>query len=67
MIIQTRDPGHYCWEFVRLADYEGFYERELALRQRRLYPPFVRLALIRISFAMDEDKGHCSRRCLKCQ
>ena len=57
VIIQTRDPGHYCWEFVRLADYEGFYERELALRQRRLYPPFVRLALIRISFAMDEDKG----------
>ena len=57
VIIQTRDPEHYCWEYVRRADYEGFYERELALRKRRSYPPFVRLALIRISFAMTEDKG----------
>ena len=57
VIIQTRDPEHYCWEYVRRADYEGFYERELALRKRRQYPPFVRLALIRISFAMNEAKG----------
>ena len=21
VIIQTRDPGHYCWEFVRTSDY----------------------------------------------
>lgn len=57
VIIQTRDPEHYCWEYVRQADYEGFYERELALRKRRNYPPFVRLALLRISFAMGEEKG----------
>ncbi len=57
VIIQTRDPGHYCWEYVRRADYEGFYERELDLRRRRRYPPFVRLALIRISYAVDEAEG----------
>ena len=49
VLVQTRYPAHYCWEFVRNADYEGFFERELALRRRRAYPPFVRLALIRIS------------------
>jgi primosomal protein N' (replication factor Y) len=49
VLVQTRDPAHYCWEFVRNADYEGFFERELALRKRRAYPPFVRLALVRIS------------------
>ena len=54
VIIQTRNPAHYCWEFVRNADYAGFYEKELALRQKRRYPPFVKLALIRISFGMDE-------------
>jgi primosomal protein N' (replication factor Y) len=49
VLIQTRDPGHYCWDYVLRADYEGFFERELELRRRRLYPPFTRLALIRIS------------------
>ena len=57
VIIQTRNPGHYCWEFVHNADYPGFYARELALRQRRNYPPFVKLALIRISFAMDAPEA----------
>jgi primosomal protein N' (replication factor Y) len=57
VIIQTRNPEHYCWEYVRRADYQGFYERELALRERRLYPPFVRLALIRISFDKNDAAG----------
>ena len=53
VIIQTRDLGHYCWEYVIKADYQGFYEQELALRQRRRYPPFVHLALVRVSHALD--------------
>ncbi len=57
VIIQTRNPAHYCWEFVRTADYAGFFERELALRQRRQYPPFTRLALIRISHATEDARG----------
>jgi primosomal protein N' (replication factor Y) len=57
VIIQTRDPAHYCWEYVRRADYRGFYERELALRERRAYPPFARLALIRLSYAADDADG----------
>lgn len=57
VIIQTRDPGHYCWEFVKRGDYEGFFEHEIALRKRRQYPPFVRLALIRISHPMNDENG----------
>ncbi|MDR1360031.1 MAG: primosomal protein N' [Deltaproteobacteria bacterium] len=53
VIIQTRDPSHYCWQFVRSSDYEGFFSHELALRKLRNYPPFVRLALLRISFSAD--------------
>ena len=55
VIIQTRNPAHYCWNFVRNADYEGFYATEIALREKRKYPPFVRLALIRISHPLDLD------------
>ena len=73
VVIQTRDLGHYCWEFVTKADYQGFYERELALRQRRRYPPFVHLALVRVSHALDAADApaelsalsHCMRSTAK--
>ncbi len=57
VLIQTRDTRHYCWDYVRKADYEGFYAHEIALRQKRRYPPFVKLALVRFSFAFDCKDG----------
>ncbi|MGE4298429.1 MAG: primosomal protein N' [Desulfovibrionaceae bacterium] len=57
VLLQTRDTNHYCWDFVRRADYEGFYEQEVALRRKRRYPPFVKLALIRMSYPMDWAEG----------
>lgn len=57
VLIQTRDVSHYCWQYVRTADYEGFYQAELARRRLRRYPPFVRLALIRISYGVAEPDG----------
>lgn len=49
VLIQTRNRAHPFWDFVLNADYAGFYEREIAQRQRFLYPPFTRLALLRLS------------------
>jgi primosomal protein N' (replication factor Y) len=49
VLIQTRNPAHPFWSFVLNADYAGFYEREIAQRQRFRYPPFTRLALLRLS------------------
>jgi primosomal protein N' (replication factor Y) len=57
VIIQTRDTSHYCWRFVQNADYEGFYAKEIALREKRRYPPFVRLALVRMSFPAEWAGG----------
>lgn len=57
VLIQTRDLSHYCWKYVQNGDFEGFFAEELARRQKRRYPPFVRLALIRISHAMDWAEG----------
>ncbi|UZP68660.1 primosomal protein N' [Desulfovibrio mangrovi] len=57
VFIQTRDPAHYCWEFVRNADYDGFFEEEIRRRERRRYPPFVKLALVRASFPTDWAQG----------
>ncbi len=57
VLIQTRDPEHYCWEFVRRGDYEGFFEREAALRQRLSYPPYTKLALVRFSLPAEWEQG----------
>lgn len=49
VLIQTYNPEHYCWRYVRENDYEGFFAREIRLRQTMHYPPFVKLALVRVS------------------
>lgn len=57
VIIQSRSPDHYCWEYARRHDYEGFYREELEKRRRSAYPPFVRLALVRVSFPLSWPQG----------
>jgi len=57
VLIQTRSTNHYCWDFVCRNDYEGFYAQEIALREKRRYPPFVKLALIRLSFPVEWQEG----------
>lgn len=57
VLIQTRNLEHYCWDYVRRADFEGFFKVELQKRERLNYPPFSRLALIRLSFPMDWKDG----------
>ena len=57
VLLQTHDRTHYCWSYVGQNDYEGFYADELARRERHFYPPFSHLALIRISYARDEEKA----------
>ena len=61
-IIQTRNPGHYCWQHILNYDYEGFYATELALREKFRYPPFTRLGLLRISFPLGDDEAAFATR-----
>ena len=42
---------------METGDYEGFYAHEIALRKQRRYPPFVKLALIRLSYPWDWSEG----------
>ena len=57
VIVQTRTPEHYCWKFLHNNDYAGFFTQEIAKRETRRYPPFVRLALIRITFPQTWPEG----------
>ena len=42
---------------MQSGDYEGFYRHEIELRRRRRYPPFINLALLRISWPLDWEDG----------
>lgn len=53
--IQTRDPDHYCFQFLRRHDYLGFYQAEIERRRKWRYPPFVKLGLVRVSFPAEWD------------
>jgi primosomal protein N' (replication factor Y) len=49
VLIQTLNPDHYALQAAKEHDYEGFYAAEIEHREKLGYPPFGRLALIRLS------------------
>jgi primosomal protein N' (replication factor Y) len=49
VIVQTYSPGHYAVQFAAQHDYEGFAEKELAIRRELGYPPFGQLAYIGVA------------------
>jgi primosomal protein N' (replication factor Y) len=53
VLVQTRTPEHPAIQFAARHDVRGFWEHELADRREVSYPPFSRLALLRID-ALDE-------------
>jgi len=48
VLIQTYAPHHYSIRAAQAQDYGRFIRRELTLRRELMYPPFTRLALVRI-------------------
>lgn len=43
VIIQTRQPNEKIYKYALDHDYEGFFNYEIAQRQRYNYPPFTRI------------------------
>ncbi|WP_419788326.1 replication restart helicase PriA [Pseudodesulfovibrio sp.] len=57
VLIQTRNPVHPIWNEVLGGDYTGFFQREIGRRKMFGYPPFSKLALVRISHPAKFDGG----------
>lgn len=55
VIIQTRNQKHFVLQKVMSSDYEGFYNNEIALREKNFYPPFTRIALIECKDQVEQD------------
>ncbi|PMP97787.1 MAG: primosomal protein N', partial [Thermodesulfobacterium geofontis] len=54
VIFQSSIKDHYAIKYALKQDYEKFYEEEIKLRKRFLFPPFVRLVVIRIEGIKEE-------------
>jgi primosomal protein N' (replication factor Y) len=59
VLIQTYHPDHYVFSTIQAQDYEAFYREEIAARRELGYPPFTRLALVRLS---GPDEANVSRQ-----
>ncbi len=62
VLIQTYQPEHYVFQTVQAHDYDSFFQRELESRRQLGYPPFTRLALVRLSGPQEEPVVRESRR-----
>jgi len=54
VIVQTYNPDHYVFRFLRDYDFDGLCQREEEARKALLYPPFSRLALLSFESARDD-------------
>ncbi len=62
VLIQTHQPEHHVFQMVQAQDFVGFYAREIAARRALGYPPFTRLALVRVSGPEAEPVSREARR-----
>jgi primosomal protein N' (replication factor Y) len=56
VIIQTFNPTHWLFDFVKRGDYQALYDHEIAERQHFGYPPYVRMIKITVKHK-EEDKA----------
>ncbi len=52
--IQTYNPEHYSIEYAKNNDYAEFYNHEITLRRRMIYPPFS--SIFFIMFVGEDEK-----------
>ncbi|QED29736.1 primosomal protein N' [Microvenator marinus] len=53
VVVQTYSPEHYSLETAARHDFEGFAERELALRKELKYPPFAHMIAIKFEATLE--------------
>mgnify|MGYP003878826845 CR=1 FL=1 len=65
VIVQTFLPDHYAVRTASSQDYRAFFREEINRRKSLKYPPFVRLALIRVWAKAEEEAKKATRELRK--
>jgi len=56
VILQTYSPRHYIFGFARDNDYEGFYRKEINIREVTAFPPFTKIVRI-LALSEEEERA----------
>ncbi|KRN03844.1 primosomal protein N' [Holzapfeliella floricola] len=54
VLIQTYNPNHYAIQLAKNHNYEGFYQKEMAIRRQGQYPPYFYLNLITVTSKLEQ-------------
>ncbi len=55
VIIQTMRPNHYAIVYARQHEYQKMFDHEMRLRKHPVFPPFVRLTVLRVGGRVETD------------
>lgn len=55
VVIQTYNPQHYGIQYAVKGDYEGFFQKEIAVRKSLLYPPASHMLAVLIEAPKQEN------------
>lgn len=68
VVLQTYAPKHYVYRFAQNYDYEGFYAKEINVRQTTMFPPFSTILRILVSSVSDERAKEVTKKIFdRCQ
>ncbi len=62
VVLQTYAPKHYVYRYAVNYDYEGFYDKEINLRQTTGFPPFSNILRILISSVSDNKAKDVTKK-----
>ena len=56
VVLQTYSPRHYVFAYARDNDYEGFYKKEINIRDVTNFPPFTKIVRV-LTASEDEERA----------
>lgn len=62
VILQTYAPKHYVYRYAVNYDYNGFYDKEINLRQTTGFPPFSKILRILITSVSDNRAREVTKK-----
>ncbi len=62
VVLQTYAPKHYVYRFAANYDYNGFFDKEINLRQATAFPPFSNILRILISSESDNRAKEVTKK-----
>ncbi|MDY0132993.1 MAG: primosomal protein N' [Desulforegulaceae bacterium] len=66
VIMQTYNPDHFSIQTAKTQNFINFYKEEINFRKSLFYPPFAKIALVKISGTKEELADQFSKKCRNC-